>query len=83
MKEGFIDSWPYAPHLLKFLDDQVLIATETQETRDLIRILVDVFKTAAKESPIITAADFSIINEDHGVCSLLDCVESIATESEG
>ena len=74
VKEGFIDSWPYAPHLLKLLDDQVLIATETQETRDLIRILVDVFKTAAKESPIITAADFSIINEDSGVSSLLDSV---------
>lgn len=74
VKEGFIDSWPYAPHLLKLLDDQVLIATETQETRDLIRILVDVFKTAAKESPIITAADFSITNEDSGVSSLLDSV---------
>lgn len=73
-KQDFIDSWPYAPHLLKLLDDQVLIATETQETRDLIRILVDVFKTAGKNSPIITAADFSITNENSGVSSLLDSV---------
>ncbi len=73
-KQEFIDAWPYAPHLLKLLDDQVLIATETQETRDLIRILVDVFKTADKNSPIITAADFSIVNENSGVSSLLDSV---------
>ena len=73
-KQDFIDSWPYAPHLLKLLDDQVLIATETQETRDLIRILVDVFKTAGKDSPIITAADFSLTNENSGVSSLLDSV---------
>ncbi len=74
VKQGFIDSWPYAPHLLKLLDDQVLIATETQETRDLIRILVDVFKSAGKDSPIITAADFSIADESSGVSSLLDSV---------
>ncbi|WP_432741486.1 DUF499 domain-containing protein [Methylobacter sp. G7] len=74
VKQEFLDAWPYAPHLLKLLDDQVLIATETQETRDLIRILVDVFKTAGKDSPIITAADFSIVNENSGVSSLLDSV---------
>lgn len=74
VKLEFIDAWPFAPHLLKLLDDQVLIATETQETRDLIRILVDVFKTAGKNSPIITAADFSIANENSGVSSLLDSV---------
>lgn len=74
VKQEFIDAWPYAPHLLKLLDDQVLIATETQETRDLLRILVDVFKTAGKDSPIITAADFSITNENSGVSSLLDSV---------
>ena len=74
VKQEFIDAWPYAPHLLKLLDDQVLIATETQETRDLIRILVDVFKIAGKDSPIITAADFSITNENSGVSSLLDSV---------
>lgn len=73
-KQEFIEAWPYAPHLLKLLEDQVLIATETQETRDLIRILVDVYKTAGKDSPIITAADFSITNENSGVSSLLDSV---------
>jgi hypothetical protein len=74
VKQEFIAAWPYAPHLLKLLDEQVLIATDTQETRDLIRILVDVFKTAGKSSPLITAADFSLSDEKSGVTSLLDSV---------
>ena len=70
----FVEAWPYAPHLLKLLDDQVLIATDAQETRDLIKIMVDVFKTHDPQSPIITAADFSLTDERSGVASLLDSV---------
>ncbi len=72
--EDFTESWPYAPHLLKLLDDQVLIATDAQETRDLIKILVDLFKTHDANDPIITASDFSLTNEKSGVASLLDSV---------
>ncbi len=70
----FIEAWPFAPHLLQLLDDQVLIATDAQETRDLIKILVDLFKTVEETQPIITAADFSLTNEQSGVASLLDSV---------
>jgi hypothetical protein len=73
-KDEFIHSWPFSPLLMKLLDDQVLIATQTQETRDLLRILVDVFKDAGELSPILTAADFSITEEKSGVASLLDSV---------
>jgi Protein of unknown function (DUF499) len=72
----FLEAWPYAPHLLKLLDDQVLIATDAQETRDLIKILVDLFKTTDADQPIITAADFSLTNEKSGVASLLDSVSN-------
>ena len=73
-KSEFVEAWPYAPHLLKLLDDQVLIATAAQDTRDLIKILVDTFKTTEASQPIITAADFSLMNEKSGVASLLDSV---------
>lgn len=73
-KADFVESWPYSPLLIQLLDDQVLIATDTQETRDLIRILVDVFKTAGKDNIVISPADFSINNEKSGVASLLDSV---------
>ncbi len=74
--EDFIESYPFAPHLLKLLDDQVLIATDAQETRDLIKILVDLFKNHDPSDPIITAADFSLTSEKSGVASLLDSVSN-------
>ncbi len=52
----------------------MLIATDTQETRDLIKILVDLFKSVDEKQPIITAADFSLVNSNSGVASLLDSV---------
>ncbi len=73
-QEEFVRSWPFSPLLMKLLDDQVLIATQTQETRDLLRILVNVFKVAGERSPVLTAADFSITEEKSGVASLLDSV---------
>ena len=73
-QDEFLEAWPFAPHLLKLLDDQVLIAAAAQETRDLIKILVDLYKQAGEEQPIITAADFSLTNEKSGVASLLDSV---------
>ena len=73
-KTDFLESWPYSPLLIQLLDDQVLIATDTQETRDLIRILVDVFKTAGEKNIVISPSDFSINNEKSGVAALLDSV---------
>jgi hypothetical protein len=60
----------------QLLDDQVLIATETQETRDLLRILVDVFKESGDDTAILTPANFSLTSEKSGVTSLLDSVAS-------
>ena len=36
------ECWPYAPELLDLMDDQILMATAAQDTRDLIRILADI-----------------------------------------
>ena len=69
----FYEAWPYAPHLLQLLEDQVLIATSAQETRDMIRILADLFKRNDK-TPVITAADFRLDDEKSGVAALLDSV---------
>jgi len=72
----FIEAWPYSPVLMRLLEDQVLVAAEAQETRDLIRILVDLFKTRGDKSPVITAADFDISNEKGSVTSLLSSVSN-------
>ena len=74
IREDFMHAWPYAPHLMELLEDQVLMATHAQETRDLIRILADLFKRCGKDTPIITAADFRLDDEKSGIAALLDSV---------
>ncbi|MCP5086688.1 MAG: hypothetical protein GY952_07805, partial [Rhodobacteraceae bacterium] len=55
VREEFVHAWPYAPHLITLLEDQVLMATHAQETRDLIRLLADLFKRCDDKTPVITA----------------------------
>ena len=59
-RREFTESWPYAPHLLRLLEEQVLIATDAQETRDLIRILANLYKSRGEAVPVLTAADFRL-----------------------
>lgn len=73
-RSEFIEAWPFSPKLLQLLDDQVLMATEAQETRDLIKLLVETFKIAGDMSPVLTAADFRIDNDKSAVGSLIDSV---------
>ncbi len=76
VRAEFVEAWPFAPHLMALLEDQVLVATQAQETRDLIRILADVFKSRNAVSPIITAADFRLDNDRSGIAALLDSVSN-------
>lgn len=70
----FTETWPFAPHLMQLLEDQVLVATDAQETRDLIRILADLFKSRGDVAPVLTAADFHLDDEQSGIAALLDSV---------
>jgi hypothetical protein len=72
--DEFIEAWPYAPHLMDLLEDQVLIATSAQGTRDLIRILADLYKHDGENKAILTAADFRLDDESSGITALLDSV---------
>lgn len=74
VREEFLEAWPYAPHLMDLLEDQVLIATSAQGTRDLIRILADLHKRSGDKQPILTAGDFRLDDEDSGIAALLDSV---------
>lgn len=75
-RSEFIESWPYAPHLLRLLEEQVLIATDAQETRDMIRILANLFKSRGEIVPILTAADFRLDDDTSGIGALLDSVSN-------
>lgn len=73
-RRDFGETWPFAPHLLQLLEDQVLIATDAQETRDLIRILANLFKSRGEDEPILTAADFRLEDDSTGIGALLNSV---------
>lgn len=73
-RREFVVSWPFAPHLLRLLEEQVLVATDAQENRDLIRILANLFKSRGEKSPVLTAADFSLNDDTAGIGALLDSV---------
>ncbi len=72
----FLVSWPFAPHLLRLLEEQVLIATDAQETRDMIRILANLYKSRGQIAPILTAADFRLDDDASGIGALLDSVSN-------
>jgi len=59
---------------MQLLEDQVLVATDAQETRDLIRILADLFKSRGETATILTAADFRLDDDSSGIVALLDSV---------
>lgn len=76
VQKDFVEAWPFAPPLMTLLEDQVLVATQAQETRDLIRILADIFKSRGEDSPVITAADFRLEDDKSGIAALLDSVSN-------
>ncbi|KGR75219.1 DUF499 domain-containing protein [Ureibacillus sinduriensis] len=76
IREEFIESWPFSPQLIQLLEDQILVATDAQETRDLIKILANLFKQQTEDTCIITAGSFSIEEDDDGIMSLLDTVSN-------
>jgi len=75
-RHEFTESWPYAPHLLRLLEEQVLIATDAQETRDMIRILANLYKSRGEAVPVLTAADFRLDDDASGIGALLDSVSN-------
>jgi len=75
-RKEFTESWPYAPHLLRLLEEQVLIATDAQETRDMIRILANLYKSHGEAAPVLTAADFRLDDDRSGIGALLDSVSN-------
>jgi len=76
VRAEFVEAWPFAPHLLQLLEDQILVATSAQENRDLVKILAGLYKSRGQATPLLTAADFHIDNEDSGIGPLLDSVNN-------
>ena len=71
-----VGCWPFAPELFSLLDDQILMSTAAQETRDIIKILTLIFRARGEDVPVITPADFFVDEQDEagGVQTLLDSI---------
>lgn len=76
-KEAF-SCWPFSPELIDLLEDHILLSSVAQETRDMIRILAQVYKSRGDFVPFITPADFFVDGESDEVQTLID---SISTQS--
>lgn len=55
-----IDTWPFAPELIDLLEDEFLMAEAAQETRDLMKVLVHMFKAEGATVPLLTVADVDV-----------------------
>src|SRR5690554_1440766 len=66
--------WPFSPELVELLEDQILLSQVAQETRDLIRILAQVYRSRGESVPVITSADFFVDGETDDVQTLVDSI---------
>lgn len=69
-----LSCWPYSPELLDLLEEHILLSSAAQETRDMIRILAQVYKSRGDMVPVITSADFFVDGESEEVQTLVDSI---------
>jgi hypothetical protein len=74
LKASILEAWSFSPDLIQLLEDQILISVNAQETRDLIRILVELYRFRGEHTPIITPSDFLIKDKNSTAGILLDSV---------
>ena len=79
IRQEVFECWPFSPELLELLDDHILLSQAAQETRDMIRILVQVYRSHGDNTPIITPADFYVDGDSDEVQTLID---SIAVQAD-
>ena len=70
--------WPFSPELINLLEDHIILSAAAQTTRDLISILVQVYRTRGNSVPVITPADFFVDGDCDEVQTL---VASIAVQA--
>ena len=65
LEDEMLTLWPFSIDLITVLEEQILVATNAQETRDLIQILVAIYKAAENKTTIITPAHFGLDEESN------------------
>lgn len=74
VQQEVFSCWPFSPELLDLLEDHILLSSAAQETRDLIRILAQVFRSRGDSVPVISPADFFVDGDSDEVQTLVDSI---------
>ena len=76
------DCWPFSPELIDLLENHILMYSAAQNTRDLIRILAQAYKSRGSAVPVVTPADFFIDDDQVAAQVLVDAVASSGTQQK-
>jgi hypothetical protein len=68
--------------LIELLEELFLVSTISQDNRDLIKILAQVFKSRGDQSPIITPADFYVDGENSEAQTLINSIAAAANSDK-
>ncbi len=79
-RQHVVNCWPFSPELLRLLEDHILLSAAAQETRDMIKILAQAFRTRGSASPVLTAADFFVDESYEQVQTLIDSISESSTQ---
>jgi hypothetical protein len=71
-------SWPFAPELMGILEDEILMSAVAQNTRDLMRILVRLYKARGDAVPLLTLADIDVRGAEGAADELASMVDITA-----
>jgi len=82
LRREVVETWPYSPELIALLEDNIMMADAAQETRDLIRVLAEVFRARGHDVPVLTASDFHIDDDECGVITLIDSFATTADQEQ-
>jgi len=77
-----VEGWPFSPELIDLLENHILMHSAAQNTRDLIRILAQAYKSRGSASPVLTPADFFVDGDQAAARVLVEAVASTQTQEK-
>lgn len=76
-----VEMWPYSLDLINVLEEQILLSTNAQGTRDLLQVLVYLYRAASESEVVITPAHFGLSEEKN--IELDKLIAAIGTKQTG
>ncbi len=81
LEKQSVEMWPFSLDLINVLEEQILLSTNAQGTRDLLQVLVYLYKATGETESVITPAHFGL-SEDKNI-ELDKLIAAIGTKQTG